>query len=213
VKTIRHKSFYRRGDSDRHSSAFFILGALVVIAIAFFFGFQVGRIVEKDAGTARNASKAAGQKKADIRKEMSAYSEEAVRIPVVAPPPAVPPPTAGEDLRETEAAATFPESLTRKDAAPQPLVKPKQIASAETPGKSKFMLQAAALKNKDAAESLRSRLEKAGHRSKVIRLQAKDHGPDLYKVRIGPHGSREEALKAMKSIKSELKIDVILLKD
>jgi cell division protein FtsN len=212
VKNTRHKSFYRRGDSDRYSSAFFILGALIVIAIAFFFGFQVGRIVEKDAVTARNASKVAGQKKADIRKEMSAYSEEAVRIPVVAPPPAVPP-TAGEDLRETEAAATFPDSLTRKDAAPQPLVKAKQNGPAETQGKSKFMLQAAALKNKEAAESLRSRLEKAGHRAKVVRLQAKDRGPDLYKVRIGPHGSREEAMKAMKSIKAEFKIDVILLKD
>jgi cell division protein FtsN len=144
---------------------------------------------------------------------LSAYSEEAVRIPVVSPPPAVPPPTAGEELRETEATATFPDSLTRKDPAPQPLVKPRQGAAAASNGKGKFMLQAGALKNKEAAESLRGRLEREGYRSKVVRIEGKGRGGDLYKVRIGPHGSREEALKAMKAIKYEMKIDVILLKD
>jgi len=211
--TIRHKSFFRRGDPDRHSGAFFLLGALVVIAIAFFFGFQVGRIVEKDAAMSRVADKVAGKKKADIGKEMSAYSEEAVRIPVVSPPPAEARPSAGQDLKETEAAATFPDSLTRKEPVPQPLVKPKPKAHEENRKKPKFMLQAAALKNKDAAESLRRRLEKAGYKAKVFRLKRKDRGPDLFKVRVGPHGSREEALKVMKDIKSEMKIDVILLKD
>ncbi len=213
MKTIRYKSYYRRGDSDWHSNAFFFLGALVVISVAFFFGFQVGRIVEKDAAKERIAAKVAGEKKAVIRKEMSSYSDEAVRIPVVAPPPAVPPADAGEQLRETEAAATFPESLTRKDPAPQPLVKPKQKAPGGNNGKSKFLLQAGALKSKEAADALRGRLEREGFRSKVLRIAGKEKGGDLYKVRIGPHGSREEAFKAMKAIESTLKIDVILLKD
>jgi cell division protein FtsN len=34
----------------------------------------------------------------------------------------------------------------------------------------------------------------------------------VYRVRVGPFGSRDEAMKAMKAIRAEMKIDVILLK-
>lgn len=211
MKTIRYKGGQKRGDPDRYSFAFFVVGALVVIAVVFFLGFQVGRVVEKSAVKEQPPVKSQGERKADIHREMSAYSEEAVRIPVVAPPPAAPP-TAGEELRTTEANATFPDSLTRKDPAPQPLVKQTAKASPESPRKGKFLLQAGAMKNRDAAEALRDRLERAGHKSKVVRVPTRNRG-DLFKVRVGPHGSREEAMKAMRAIKSEMKIDVILLKE
>lgn len=208
MRTLRHKSGLRRGDSDRGSQAFFLIGAMVVIAVVFFLGFQVGRVAEKNASKDRLAAKDVAQSRRDIRKEMSAYSEEAVRIPVVAPPP---PPDAGQNLKETEATATFPDSLTRKDPAPEPLVKPKPAQ--ETHGKPRFMLQAGAMKSKDSAQALRRRLEKAGLRTKLVRIEGKGSEPDLYKVRIGPHMSREEAVKAMKEIQSAFKVDVFLLKD
>ncbi len=211
MKTIRYKGGQKRGDPDRSSFVFFVVGALVVIAVVFFLGFQVGRVVEKSASREQIVVKSQGGRKADIRREMSAYSEEAVRIPVVEPPP-VTPPTAGEELRNTEANATFPVSLTRKDPAPQPLVKEAAKPSEGPRGKGKFLLQAGAMKSRDAAEALRDRLERAGHKSKVVRVPDKTRG-DLYKVRIGPHGSREEAMKAMRSIKYEMKIDAILMKE
>ena len=70
MKTIRHKSGYRRGDPDRNSYVFFVLGAMVVIAIVFFLGFQLGRVVEKSAAKERTAVKVSAQKKESIRKEM-----------------------------------------------------------------------------------------------------------------------------------------------
>lgn len=207
MKTARFSVGGRRGDAERYSQAFFIVGALVVFAVVFFLGFQVGRIVEKNVVEERTARKDEGRKKEDIRREMSAYSEEAVRVPVVTPPP--PPPDADEELKKSEANATFPDTLTRKDPQPQPLVKPKPAP--EPAAKKRYLLQAGALKNRDAAESLKGKLEKGGFHARIIHVPGKGNGKDLYKIRVGPHGSKEEALKAMKEIRTALRVDVILI--
>jgi cell division septation protein DedD len=225
VRSHRYKLRYRRGDPDGHSFAFFVIGTFVVIAVAFFLGFQLGRYVEKGRATAAktvspgpaadNGSRAGTS--AEIRKDLSAFSEEAAKIPGVAPPAAIPP-TAREDLRKTESEATFPESLSRKDPSPEPMVKqkekgeekPKTKVSSPSGGE-KFMLQAGAMKSREAAESLRKRLGRSGYPAKVIHGTTRTHG-DVYRVRVGPFGSRDEAMKAMKAIQNEMKIDVILLK-
>lgn len=223
MRSLRHKLRYRRGDPDRHSFAFFVVGTFVVIAVAFFLGFQLGRYVEKGRATAvttpgpaADNGKRAGTS-AEIRKDLSAFSEEAAKIPGVAPPVAVPP-TAREDLRKTESEATFPESLSRKDPSPEPMAKKKEKGE-EKPktkvsspsGEEKFVLQAGAMKSREAADSLRKRLARGGYRAKVIHVTTRTHG-DVYRVRVGPFGSRDEAMKAMKAIQTEMKIDVILLK-
>ncbi|HWS14599.1 MAG TPA: hypothetical protein VN450_00250, partial [Candidatus Methylomirabilis sp.] len=128
MRTLRHKLGFRRGDPERHSFAFFVLGTLVVIAVAFFLGFQLGRYVEKNAGkgaegkaglrgTPRdNSSRSAAS--AEIRKDLSAFSTEATNVPAVAPPVAAPL-TAGDELKKTESEATYPEALSRKDPSPE----------------------------------------------------------------------------------------------
>ena len=221
MRTLRNKLGFRRRDPDRHSFAFFVVGSLVVIAVAFFLGFQLGRYVEKGAWKEAERNIAppgpAGENvarvvtSAEIRKDMSAFSDEAVRIPAVAPPPARPP-TAGDDLKKTESEATFPEALSRKDPSPEPLGKKKEKApvAASSP-EGKFMLQAGAMKTRETADALRKRLDKGGYKAKVIHATTRKHG-EVYRVRVGPFGSRDEAMKAMKSIRAEMKIDVILLK-
>ncbi|MBP2682303.1 MAG: Sporulation related domain [Deltaproteobacteria bacterium] len=227
MRSLRHKLWNRRGDPDRHSFAFFIIGTLVVIAVAFFFGFQLGRYVEKSAmkesagkiespGTAaENGARIATS--AEIRKEMSAFSEEALKIPGVAPPAAIPP-TAREDLKKTESEATFPESLSRKDPSPEPMAKKREKEGdrekakvSSKSGEPKFMLQAGAMKSRETAEAVRKRLDRNGYKAKVIHVKTPTHG-EVYRVRVGPFRSRDEAKKAMKAIQSDMKIDVILLK-
>jgi DedD protein len=227
VKPQLHRLWYRRGDPDGHSFAFFVIGTLVVIAVAFFFGFQLGRYVERSAvkgsagktdspGTAaENGARIATS--AEIRKDMSAFSEEASKIPGVAPPAAIPP-TAREDLKKTESEATFPETLSRKDPSPEPMGKKKgkegdkEKAKASSPSvEAKFMLQAGAMKSRGAADDLRRRLDRSGYKAKVIHVTTRTLG-GVYRVRVGPFGSRDEAMKAMKTIRNEMKIDVILLK-
>ena len=221
MRALRHKLGFRRGDPERHSFAFFVVGTLVVIAVAFFLGFQLGRYVEKGAEK-ETAGKTAPQgptgengartsTSAEIRKDMSAFSEEAVRIPAVAPPAAIPP-TAGDDLKKTESEATFPEALSRKDPSPEPMGKKKEKASVVAPSvQAKFMLQAGAMKTRESADALRKRLDRRGYKAMVIHATTRTHG-EMYRVRVGPFGSRDEAMKAMKSIRTEMKIDVILLK-
>ena len=221
MRSLRHKLGFRRGDPDRHSFAFFVVGAFVVIAVAFFLGFQLGRYVEKGASK-ESAGKIALQgpagengarisTSAQIRKEMSTFSEEAVKVPAVAPPAATPP-TAGDDLKKTESEATFPDSLSRKDPSPEPMRKKKEKAVAAVPsGEAKFMLQAGAMKTVETADALRKRLDRGGYKAKVIHATTRKHG-EVYRVRVGPYGSREEAMKAMKAIRTGMKIDVILLK-
>lgn len=217
MRTLRHKLGFRRGDPDRHSFAFFVVGTLVVISVAFFLGFQLGRYVEKGAGGKIAPRGPAGENgvriptSAEIRKDMSAFSEEAVKVPAVAPP-AVMPPTAGDDLKKTESEATFPESLSRKDPSPEPMGKKKEKAPvAASSGDAKFMLQAGAMKTRETADVLRKRLDRGGYKAKVIHATTRNQG-EVYRVRVGPFGSREEAMKAMKAIRAEMKIDVILLK-
>ena len=221
MRSLRYKLGYRRGDPDRHSFAFFVIGTLVVIAVAFFLGFQLGRYIEKNAvkeaagkivspgPAAENGARIATS--AEIRKDMSAFSEEASKIPAV-PPPLVIPPTAGEDLKKTESEATFPESLSRKDPSPEPLGKRKEKSPVAAPsGEKKFMLQAGAMKTRESADALRKRLDRRGYRTKVIHATTRTLG-EVYRVRVGPFETRDEAMKAMKAIQAEMKIDVILLK-
>ena len=222
MRILRYKGGYRRGDPDRHSFAFFVVGALVVIAVAFFIGLQVGRVIEKNAaakdrpavrtvtqGPARDNGTGSGSP-SEIRREISAFSDEAVRVPAVAAPP-VPAPSAGEDLRQTEKSTTFPEALSRKDPSPQPLVQEKPKAESPATSEGKFTLQAGAMKTREKAEAVRKRLEAAGYKAKVVHVSTRDRG-EVYRVRVGPFDKRDAAVKAMKAIKSDLKIDVILLK-
>ena len=218
MRSLRHKLGFRRGDPERHSFAFFVVGTLVVIAVAFFLGFQLGRYVEKGAGK-QAAGKIAlpgenGARTAtsdEIRKDMSAFSEEASKIPAVAPPAAIPP-TAGEDLKKTESEATFHESLSRKDPSPEPMGRKKEKAQVSAPsGGAKFMLQAGAMKTRESADALRKRLDRRGYNAKVFNAKTRTLGK-VYRVRVGPFGSSDEARKAMKAIRAEMKIDVILLK-
>ncbi len=225
MRSLRYKLGFRRGDPDRHSFAFFVVGSLVVIAVAFFLGFQLGRYVERGSAkeaagkiaprgaAAENGARIATS--AEIRKDMSAFSEEALKIPAVAPP-AVIPPTAGEDLKKTESEATFPESLSRKDPSPEPMGKKKEkekekATVASSSGEARFMLQAGAMKTREPADALRKRLDRSGYKAKVIHATSRSLG-EVYRVRVGPFGSRDEAMKAMKAIRAKMKIDVILLK-
>lgn len=219
MRGFRHNLRYRRGDPDRHSFAFFVIGTLVVIAVAVFLGFQLGRYVEKNAArtgktgsrnpAVENGARAASS--AEIRKDMSEFSEEASKIPGVAPPAAIPP-TAKEDLKKTESEATFRDSLSRKDPSPEPMAKKREKAKVPPPsGEAKFMLQAGAMKTRETADALRRRLGRDGYKAKVVHATTRRHG-EVYRVRVGPFGSRNEAMKAMKAIRVDMKIDVILLK-
>jgi len=219
VKTLYNKQGRRRGDGEGHSYAFFAVGAIVVLAAVFVIGLQVGRVIEKDAAVpdarAGKTSPAPAGKEtspradaADIRKDLGAFSEEASKVPVVPPPIAV---------DEGEKKFTFPETLEKKEATTVPLVQAKKDGPAATgarPAPSsaarKYIVQAGAFRDKGAAEAQRKKLGKAGYAVRVVPAARKNR-QRYFRVLLGPFPDGEAAKKAVRRLKSEMKIEAILI--
>lgn len=220
-----------RGEGDRQSFAFFVVGAVVVLIAVFLIGIYFGRELEKGGGAGydNHAFRSAGEqprpewsvqgggatdRSADnVGKDMSSFSEEAVRIPVVPPgrvEQAGPPAGAEPPL-------TFHESLARKDDEPVPLVKPSPKSADEKAARSAgkpevaYTIQAGAFKDREKAESRRKLMEKAGF---SVRLTRSGPGGNegLYVVVAGPFPDRESARSAISRLKAQHKIDAILSK-
>jgi cytochrome oxidase assembly protein ShyY1 len=77
VRTLFNKRRgYRGSDRERSQFAFFVVGTVVLLAVSFVLGVQVGRIIEKNAEKRkREANRVAGpieirkQTESEIRKD------------------------------------------------------------------------------------------------------------------------------------------------
>jgi cell division protein FtsN len=210
---------YRGADRERSQFAFFVVGTVVLLAVSFVLGIQVGRIIEKSAEKRRReASRVAGpieiQKhtESEIRKDLGVFSEEAGKVPSVDLP------SAGARLNETEKNLTFRETLAKKEPEPVLLVKPspgktagKKTSSAKTPSSGDLMVQAAAFRSRNMAESFKKKLEKSGFQAKVVhRKSGKSAG--YYKVVVGPFPTKDAANRAIRKLKSEWKVKAFLVR-
>lgn len=208
------KRGFRSSEGERFQFAFFVVGAIVLLAVAFVLGLQVGRIVEKNAERRRiEANKQEGtivigkETESEIRKDLEVFSEEAGKVPPV------PPPSAGEHLNETEKSLTFRETLAKKDPDPILLVRPTptkkepaRTKTTKTAPKGTLMVQVAAFRDRAAAEAFRKRLEKGGFQVET-RL-----GGGYHKVVVGPYPDREAANRAIRKLKSEWKVNPFLVR-
>ena len=208
------KRGFRSSEGERFQFAFFVVGAIVLLAVAFVLGLQVGRIVEKNAQKRRiEANKQEGtivigkETESEIRKDLGVFSEEAGKV---AP---VPPPSAGEHLNETEKSLTFRETLAKKDPDPVLLVRttptkkePARTTAAKTAPKGSLMVQVAAFRDRTAAEAFRKRLEKGGFHAEMTQ------GGGYHKVVVGPYPDRAAANRAIRKLKSEWKVNPFLVR-
>jgi DedD protein len=208
-------------DGDRRSFAFFAVGALVVLAAVFVIGLQTGRYIEKNSG-AHDAvagktapppdGRAATPEAGDIRRDLGSFSEEAAKVPVVPPPPPM-------TMSEMEKSLTFRETLAKKEATTVPLVQPAKKGGAAAPGAgahraaaaARYQVQAGAFREQGAAESQRKKLEKAGFPSRVVKTSRKNR-ESVFRVLVGPYSDAEAARKAVRRLKSDLKIDALMIK-
>lgn len=219
MKYLYNKRRHRWGEGEKHSFTFFAVGAIVLLAAAFFIGLQVGRVVEKNAAgsegrTGRNVESRAGsaeQKQpaaGDARKDLGAYSEEAGKVPVV------PPPNAKDTAADVEKRLTFQETLPRKEAGPVGLVRSAQndnaAGSGPSEGRKNYMVQAGTFREKGKAESFRKRLAEAGFAARMMKGTGKNR-QKYFRVVIGPFADRESARKAVRKLKEEMKVESYLL--
>jgi cell division protein FtsN len=210
VKSLYNKRGQRRGEGEGHSFAFFAVGAVVVLAAVFVIGLQVGRVVEKGAAVPDTGGKKSAPA-VDIRKDLGAFSEDTLKVPVV------PPPDAKTTVNEVEKRLTFQETLAKKEATTVPLVRPaqKDNTASRGPGASvgsgvrKYSVQAGSFRDRKAAETFRKRLDKAGYAVRIVPAAKKDRGV-IYRVVAGPYPDAEAARKAVRRLKNEMKIDAFL---
>ena len=222
MKSLYNRKGIRRGGEERSQFAFFLTGALVLFAIVFVIGMQVGRVIEKNAAKKEmEAGKGGGaivvgkEPSTEISREIGSFSEEAAKLPS---PPA---PTPGERLRETERSVTFRETLERKhpkqaELAPPPAKKEPSREKPETaaPASSgaRLFVQAAAFRDRAGAETMRKRLEQGGHKA-MIAAPVAGKGETFHRVLVGPYPDRDAATRAMRKIAAETRGKPFLVKD
>ncbi len=208
------KRGFRGNEGERFPFAFFVVGAVVLLAVAFVLGLQVGRIVEKHAEKRRQeANKFGGpivignESGSQIGKDLEVFSEEAGNVVPV------PPPSADEHLNKTEKSLTFRETLAKKE--PEPILlekpapgtkKPERPAASRPPPTGTFLVQVAAFRNRENAEELRKRLLKGGFRATV------EQRGGFHKVIVGPYPDKDAAGRTIRKLKAEWKVDPILVR-
>ncbi len=210
MKTLYNRK-YGGSEGDRRSFAFFAVGGLAVLAVVFLIGLQVGRYIEKGAASREEQPGKAGQDNgSDLRKDLGAFSEEAARVRPV------PPPDADNTVKETEKSVTFPETLARKDLGPVPLVGPQGKTKEAPPGTEtaprgkSFLVQSAVFRNKGSAQQMKARLAKAGYPARIVESRGKKGV--RFRVLVGPYARRDAAVKAIRKLKAEMKIDAVLVR-
>lgn len=203
----------RSTDGERFQFAFFVVGVIVLLVVAFVLGLQVGRIVEKKAAERRNeANKFAGPIEtgqapgSEIQKDLGVFSEEAAKVPPVTPP------SPDAHLNETEKSLTFRDTLAKKEPEPVLLVRPepakkasgKPSARSGSPGN--LMVQVAAFRDRGAAETFRKRLQKDGFSVHIVTKGG------YHKVRVGPYPDKDAANRAIRKLKADWKVTPFLVR-
>lgn len=211
---FNRKRGFRSTEGERFQFAFFVVGMVALLVVAFVLGIQVGRIVEKNAEQRRKeANKFAGpieigkETESEIQKDLGVFAEEAGKVPPVTPP------SAGEHLSETEKSLTFRDVLAKKEPEPILLVKPtpkkkptKQADAARSASTGTLRVQVAAFRDPGAAEVFRKRLQKDGFQVVVVR------GGRYHKVIVGPYPDKDAADRAIRKLKTEWKVNPFLVR-
>ena len=203
----------RSTEGERFQFAFFVVGVVVLLAVAFVLGLQVGRIVEKNAEDSRNeANKFGGpieigeETGSEIRKDLGVFSEEAAKVPPVTPP------SPDAHLSETEKSLTFRETLAKKEPEPILLVKPapskkaKEKPADRSKPSGKLLIQVAAFRDGGAAGNFRKRLQKDGFHTVIVQKGG------YHKVIVGPYPDKDAANRAIRKLKSDWKVNPFLVR-
>lgn len=221
MKPLYNRKGVRRGDGDRSQFAFFLTGAVVVLAVVFVIGIQVGRVIEKNiekrevaAGKTGGPIVLGGEPPTEIGREIEADSEATQATGSTTTP------SPEERVRETERSVTFRNTLVKKEPELPKLVHPKRETSpgpaparpsAESPAGSRLFVQVAAFRKLEGAETMRDRLEKSGYHS-IIAPSGSGTSGVIHRVLVGPYFGKLDAGKALRKIAGEFRTQPFLVR-
>jgi cell division septation protein DedD len=189
------RTHYQLSFTSRQAVLLFVV-VLAALTGAYFLGLVTGLAGRQPAGsTAVPASAAVPTAPA---------AAEKISPPVTAPPAAQetpPPAVAAREPGKTEELQFFEDRLAEPTPA-SPAPSRKTLAPAKTAGG--FWVQTLSTKSEREAKSRRAVL--SGHGYRAIVESARDAGgPILYRVRVGPFASREEASKVAQTLERKEK--------
>jgi DedD protein len=204
---------YQLSFTVRQAMALFV-GLLLALGAAYFLGLMTGLAGREGGKTAAAAAVTPAPTPEPTAPERIAQAP-AVPTPIrplrTARIPAFPKPVLGreptvapsiqffEDRAETEPTAS-PRPTASRSATPRPKVStaPPTAASGE------FWVQVTSVASEREARARRDKLIRRGYRARVLPGQ----GPKgtVYRVRVGPYSSREEASKASDRLSREEKV-------
>jgi cell division septation protein DedD len=171
---------------------------LVALGVAYFLGLMTGLArheppgpVETEAALAPTSAPQAASSDAlppiETAVPTAGAPSAARAVPTVPPAEPTSPPTLQPfDDGSEEAAAPLVEAYPGK--SPQ--------AGAAKPGVGKYWVQVASLTSKQEAGALSGRLSKRGYRTQVVSADGPKGKGRVYRVRVGPYPSEDDAGKA-----------------
>lgn len=228
-------SYYEIALTNRQVIVAFVLLLLCLVA-AFFSGVWVGREGDAGGGDqmVRNAPPPKEEKKEGQNLEELEFfeSDDAARPrqqpePTPAPPEerdttlaedvgadeAEPEPTPVTPRPQTPPVRTAPEEeedeeeIAEATPPPRPRRTPTPAPPAAEPARSSgdVVIQVFSSAEQDQAEKIRDRLVGGGHRAFLSPVEVA--GRTMYRVRIGPFGTRDEAQKVAEQVRKGFKLD------
>jgi len=134
----------------------------------------------------------------------------------------VPPARPAVETPAPREASPVPEPQSRRDRrrereeraalerTPPPAAEPRRAAREETlavpaSAAGKVVIQVFSSPEKDQAEKIRDRLSSGGHKAFLSPVEVAGH--TMYRVRIGPFGTRDDAQKVAESVRKGFKLD------
>ena len=225
-------SYYEIALTNRQVIVAFVLLLLCLVA-AFFSGVWVGREGDARGGDqmVRNAPPPKEEKKEGQNLEELEFfeSDDAARPQQPEPTPAPaeerdttlaedfgadeeePEPTPPAPPQQTPPALTAPEEdeeeIDEATPPPRPQRTPTPAPPAAEPARSSgdVVIQVFSSAEQDQAEKIRDRLVGGGHHAFLSPVEVA--GRTMYRVRIGPFGSRDEAQKVAEQVRKGFKLD------
>jgi cell division protein FtsN len=189
------RTHYQVSFTSRQAVLFFVV-VLAALTGAYFLGLVTGLAGRQPAGSAA-VSASAAEPRAPAAAEKISPPVSAPPAPQETPPPAV----AARESGKTEGLQFFEDRSAETTPVSQA---PSRKVLAPTKAAGGFWVQTLSTKSEREAKSRRAVLSGHGYRA-IVESARGAGGPILYRVRVGPFSSREEASNAAQTLERKEK--------
>lgn len=200
------RTHYQLSFTTKQAMAFFVL-CLLALGLSFFFGLMAGLSNRGEGDPTRAPAEVPAASSTPREKEPAASSP----APAPAGPAEAPPsqttirdPDAGSAPTPPAVLQAF-EDRGAEEPTPAPAPAATRAAAPAAPAAAGIWVQVASLSARGEADSLAGRLSRHGFHAQIAPAQGQ-RGEKLYRVRVGPYRTEEEARRKAEALRRDEKI-------